>query len=271
MRVESFLRRAPSKSISEDAILLNEKINVYGVFDGATPLTLCQDEQGMTGAYLAANIFKDYFTTRYPENLSLVEGVVAANRLLKAHMEKYGIDQKKYEHLWSTCAAVIKFEKDGMISFAQLGDCMIIAEYQNGLIKVLTRDTVKDISYRARVWREELRKQGVRIPDEEYFQDRKKQLCFNRTLANKPFGYSVANGTEEVGQFIQHGQVRGSELKAILLLTDGLFHPDYSLEETFNMIRNTSVSAYALDLERHERKKGIRSDDKAGVMIRLGE
>jgi serine/threonine protein phosphatase PrpC len=269
MRVESFLRKAPSKNVSEDAIVLNEKINVYGVFDGATPLTPFQDEQGMNGAYLAANIFKDYFTTRYPENLSLVEGVVAANRLLKDHMEKYGINQKKGEQLWSTCAAVIKFEKDDMISFAQLGDCMIIAEYQSGLIKVLTRDTVKGISYRARVWREELRKQGVRIPDEEYFQDRKKQLCFNRTLANKPFGYSVANGTEEVGPFIQLGQVRGSELKAILLLTDGLFHPNHSLEETFNMIRNASVSAYVLDLERHERKKGIRSDDKAGVMIRL--
>ncbi|MFF2446502.1 protein phosphatase 2C domain-containing protein [Neobacillus sp. NPDC058068] len=269
MRVESFLRKAPSKNVSEDAILLNEKINVYGVFDGATPLTPFQDEQGMNGAYLASNIFKDYFTTHYPENLPLVEGVAAANRLLKAHMEKYGINQEKVEHLWSTCAAIIKFEKDGMISFAQLGDCMIIAEYQNGLIKVLTRDTVKNINYRARVWREELRKQGVHIPDEEYFQDRKKQLYFNRTLANKPFGYSVANGTEEVGDNIQHGQVRGSELKAILLLSDGLFHPDFSLDETFKKIRNANVSAYAIELERHEMKNRLRSDDKAGIMITL--
>ncbi|ETI70145.1 protein phosphatase 2C domain-containing protein [Neobacillus vireti] len=269
MRVESFLRRAPSKSVSEDAIVLNEKINVYGVFDGATPLTSFQDEQGMNGAYLAANIFKDYFTTRYPENLPLIEGVAVANRLLKAHMEKYKINQEKYVHLWSTCAAIIKFEKDGMVSFAQLGDCMIVAEYQNGMIKVLTRDTVKDIGYRARVWREELRKQGVHIPDEEYFQDRKRQLCFNRTLANKPFGYSVANGSEEVAHFIQHGQVRGSELKAILLLSDGLFHPNFSLVETFKKIRNANVSDYVLDLEGHEIKNQLRSDDKAGIMIRI--
>ena len=32
MIVESF------KRVSEDSIVLNEKINVYGVFDGATPI-----------------------------------------------------------------------------------------------------------------------------------------------------------------------------------------------------------------------------------------
>ena len=38
---------------------------------------------------------------------------MAANRMLREHMEKYKVNQEKYENLWSTCAAIIKIEKDG--------------------------------------------------------------------------------------------------------------------------------------------------------------
>ncbi|MEH7086333.1 protein phosphatase 2C domain-containing protein [Neobacillus drentensis] len=269
MKVEPFLCAAPHKSVSEDSIVLNEKINVYGVFDGATPLMPFKDENGMNGAYLASNIFKDYFFRLYRSNLSLVEGIMAANRMLRAHMEKYKVNQEKYENLWSTCAAIIKIENDGKISYAQLGDCMIIAEYQNGTIKALTRDTVKDINYRAKSWREEQRKQGVKIQDEEYYQDRTQQLIFNRSLANKKYGYTVANGKKEVLNFIQHGQVNSSGIKTLLMITDGLFHPNYSIEETFRMIHTTGLQVYSMELEQYEKRNNLLSDDKTGIMIKL--
>jgi serine/threonine protein phosphatase PrpC len=269
MIVESFFKAAPGKRVSEDSIVLNEMINVDGVFDGATPLVSFKDENGMNGAYLASNIFKDYFFGLYRNDLSLVEGIMAANRMLREHMEKYKVNQEKYENLWSTCAAIIKIEEDGKIAYAQLGDCMIIAEYQNGTIKVLTRDTVKDISYRAKTWREEQRKQGVNIPDEEYYQDRTHQLIFNRSLANKENGYTVANGKREVLKFIQHGQVNISEIKTLLLITDGLFHPKYSIEETFNKIQTIGFHVYSMELEQFEKSNNLRSDDKSGIMIQL--
>jgi serine/threonine protein phosphatase PrpC len=269
MKVEYFLSAAPHKSVSEDSIVLNEKIKVYGVFDGATPLMPFKDENGMNGAYLASNIFKDYFFSLYQSNLSLVEGIMAANRMLREHMEKYKVNQEKYENLWSTCAAIIKIEKDGRISYAQLGDCMIIAEYQNGTIKALTRDTVKNISYRAKVWREEQRKQGIKIPDEEYYQDRTQQLIFNRSLANKEYGYTVANGKKEVLHFIQHGQVNSSEIKTVLMITDGLFHPNDSMEETFRKIHTIGLQVYSMELEQYEKRNNLRSDDKTGIMIKL--
>lgn len=269
MKVESFLCATPNKSVSEDSIVLNEKINVYGVFDGATPLMPFKDENGMNGAYLASNIFKDYFLRHYRSNLSLVEGIEAANRMLREHMAKYQVNQEKYEYLWSTCAALIKIEKDGMISYAQLGDCMIIAEYQNGMITALTRDTVKDINSRAKVLREEQRKGGVKIPDEEYFQDTTQQLIFNRSLANKEYGYTVANGKKEVLNFIQHGQVNINEIKTILMITDGLFHPKYSIEEIFKKIQTIGLHVYSYDLEHYEKSNNLRSDDKSGIMIQL--
>ncbi|MEH7180504.1 protein phosphatase 2C domain-containing protein [Neobacillus vireti] len=269
MKVESFFSACPNKVVSEDSIVLNEKINLYGVFDGATPLIPFKDENGRNGAYLASNLFKNYFLSLYKRNLSLVEGIVAANRMLKEYMEKYKVNQEKYENLWSTCAAIIKIEEDGKISYAQLGDCMIIAEYQNGTIKALTRDTVKDISYRAKAWREEQRKQGVTIPDEEYFQESTQQLIFNRSLANKENGYTVANGKKEVINFIQHGQVNISEIKTLLLITDGLFHPNFSIEETFKKIQAIGLQVYSMELEQYEKSNNLRSDDKTGIMIKL--
>ena len=146
---------------------------------------------------------------------------------------------------------------------------MIIAEYQNGTIKALTRDTVKDISNRAKVWREEQRKQGVKIPDEEYYQDRTQQLIFNRSLANKEYGYTVANGKKEVLNFIQHGQVNISEIKTLLIITDGLFHPKYSIEETFKKIQTIGLHVYSMALEQYEKSNNLRSDDKSGIMIQL--
>lgn len=269
MIVESFFKAAPNKRVSEDSIVLNGTINVYGVFDGATPLVSFKDENGMNGAYIASNIFKDYFYGLYRTDLPLVEGIMAANKLLRDHMEKYKVNQEKYENLWSTCAAIIKIEHDGKISYAQLGDCMIIAEFQNGTIKALTRDTVKDISYRAKAWREEQRKQGVKIPEEEYYQDRTQQLIFNRSLANKENGYTVANGKKEVLNFIQHGHVNISEIKTLLLKTDGLFHPKYSIEETFNKIQTMGLHVYSMELEQYEKSNNLRSDDKTGIMIQL--
>lgn len=269
MKVESYFLPAPHKNVSEDAIVLNKDINVYGVFDGATPLVPFADENGRNGAFLASNLFKDYFFQLYRSNLTLVEGIVAANRILRDQMKKYRINQEKYEELWSTCVAMIKIEKDGKISYAQLGDCMIIAEYHNGMIKALTRDTVKDISKRAKLWREEQRKQGVNLPGEEYFQDITHQLVFNRSLANNPSGYYVANGKEEVKNFIQYGEVKGSEVKTLLMITDGLFHPHYSIEETFKKIDHSGINRYAIELENFEKKHNLRHDDKSGILIRL--
>ncbi|MGG3469757.1 protein phosphatase 2C domain-containing protein [Neobacillus pocheonensis] len=269
MKVESFFSAAPHKSVSEDSVLLNEKLNVYGVFDGATPLHPFRDENGMNGAYLAANIFKDYFLKLYRSNLSLVEGIMVANRMLRDYMKKYNVNQEKSENLWSTCVAMIKIENNGKISFAQLGDCMIMAEYQNGMIKALTRDTVKDISKRAKEWREDQRKQGVKIADEEYFQDITQQLIFNRSLANKQDGYTVANGKEEVVNYIQHGQVNISEIKTLLMMTDGLFHPQFSIEESFKKILKSGINSYSNELGHFEKKNNLRQDDKAGIMIQF--
>lgn len=48
------------------------------------------------------------------------------------------------------------------------------------------------------------------------------------------------------------------------MITDGLFHPHYSIEETFKNIYKSGIDIYSIELEQFEKKDNLRQDDKAG-------
>ena len=77
-------------------------------------------------------------------------------------MLEYKVDTRKKDHLWCTCIAAVQIDGE-KIEYAQLGDCMIVATFQNGTMQVLTKDTVKGISNRAKRKREEDRKKGLSV------------------------------------------------------------------------------------------------------------
>jgi len=268
MEISTTARISLSKKVSEDAMVVNNEINVYGVFDGATPITPFKNADGMNGAYIASNLFRKYFKNHFRAEMTLSEGIVLANRRLMKEMKLNNIDINRPEERWSTCVAIIKIDKQ-KISFAQLGDCMILAEYHNDQINILTKDTVKDISIRAKKRREKERRQGLILPDESYFQSIKNQLIYNRSMANTVDGYSVANGTEAVGNYIQLGAIDTRNLKSVLLISDGLFHPKFDLIHSFKVIKEIGLEEYSIRLEREEVKSKIHSDDKTGILVRF--
>ncbi|MGG0176488.1 protein phosphatase 2C domain-containing protein [Gottfriedia acidiceleris] len=268
MEISTTARKSLSKNVSEDAMVVNKEINVYGVFDGATPISLFKNADGMNGAYIASNLFRKYFQNHFRAEMTLSEGIILANRRLMKEMKLNNVDINRPEERWSTCVAIIKIEKQ-KVSFAQLGDCMILAEYHNGQINILTNDTVKDISIRAKMRREKERKQGLVLPDESYYQSIKNQLIYNRSMANTVDGYSVANGTEAVGNYIQSGSINTKNLKSILLISDGLFHPKFDLIHSFKVIKEIGLDEYSKRLEMEELKSKIHSDDKTGIFVRF--
>ncbi|MEH7348809.1 protein phosphatase 2C domain-containing protein [Gottfriedia acidiceleris] len=268
MEISTSARMSLSKKVSEDAMVVNEEINVYGVFDGATPITPFNNADGMNGAYIASNLFRKYFKNHFRADMTLSEGIILANRRLMDEMKLNNIDINRSEELWSTCVAIIKIDKQ-KVAFAQLGDCMILAEYHNGEIKILTKDTVKDISIRAKMRREKERKQGLILPDESYYHSIKNQLIYNRSMANTVDGYSVANGTEVVGNYIQLGSIDTKNLNSILLISDGLFHTKFDLIHSFKIIKEIGLEEYSIRLEKEELKSKIHSDDKTGIYIRF--
>ncbi|WP_088011366.1 protein phosphatase 2C domain-containing protein [Gottfriedia acidiceleris] len=268
MEIRTSARVSLSKKVSEDAIVVNNEINVYGVFDGATPITPFENADGMNGAFIASNLFRKYFKNNFRADMTLSEGIILANRRLMEEMKLNNIDINRPEELWSTCVAIVRIEKQ-KVSYAQLGDCMILTEYHNGKIKILTKDTVKDINIRAKMRREKERKQGLILPDESYYDSIKNQLIYNRSMANTVNGYSVANGTEAVGNYIQSGSINTKNLKSILLISDGLFHPKFDLIHSFKVIKDIGLEEYSKRLEMEELKSKTRSDDKTGIFIRF--
>ncbi|MFC8564135.1 protein phosphatase 2C domain-containing protein, partial [Peribacillus frigoritolerans] len=262
MQIHTSCRVSLSKMISEDSMVINNEHKVYGVFDGATPITPFFDDKGMNGAFIASNLFKKYFESNFLVNMTLSEGIIQANQRLLEEMILNNVDVTFPENLWSTCVALIKVEEI-KISFAQLGDCMILAEYHDNLIKILTKDTVNDISVRAKARREKERQNGIYLPEENHYHDIKNQLVYNRRMANTSDGYTVANGTNNVNKYINHGSIDTNNLKSILLITDGLYHPSMNLIDVYKLIQHIGLEAYSLQLEKNEMESNLRSDDKA--------
>lgn len=267
MKVTSFQKKSPLKEECEDAYFQNETAQIYGVCDGATPLVSFQDEDGHNGAYLASHLFQAYFEEADAHE-PLAAGIVKANELLGKKMDRYGIDRTQRHQLWCTCIAAVSIT-DKIIHCAQLGDCMIVAKYKDGRAEVITTDTVKGISERAKIKRERDRMSGLPVPQESHFLNPAERLLYNRSMANTPDGYAVANGMKEAVFYIQTRVLNRSEIEALFLCSDGLFHPDFSLAETAQCVWTNGIEAYAKQLERVEKERGIRPDDKTALIIWL--
>jgi serine/threonine protein phosphatase PrpC len=267
MEIQVFQQTSPLKIECEDALIYNEDLKLYGVCDGATPLVEFQDENGHNGAYLASHLFQQHFESISDVD-SLQNEVAKANQLLQEKMQSYHIDTTKKDQLWCTCIAAIHIT-DKTIEYAQLGDCMIVAKFFDGTVQVLTKDTVKGISKRAKQKREEDRKKGLSVPSEAIFDDRKAQLSYNRYMANTPNGYTVANGMSEVVLFIQQGKLIRQEITDLFICSDGLFHPEWPLEKSVKFVWEHGITEYVQIIEELEAKRFVRPDDKTAIIIRL--
>ncbi|MCR2803992.1 protein phosphatase 2C domain-containing protein [Paenibacillus soyae] len=269
MQIYTCSRTSLRKQASEDACTLREEAGLYGVFDGATPLVPFQDQDGRNGAQLASGTFKRFFDTM-PAEMPLRDAVCEANRQLQELVLSHGIDMEDKTQLWSTCVAVVRLEANlREMSFVHLGDCMIMLERLDGTIDVLTTDTVEGISERAKKKRDRDRASGIEVPDESYFAPVAKQLLYNRTMANTPDGYTVANGTPDTEAYIHEGHVSLADARSILLVSDGLFYPGHEVEETFRQVSEHGLAEYAQRLEESERAGQTASDDKTGIWILL--
>jgi serine/threonine protein phosphatase PrpC len=267
MQMEYLNVKSPLKKETEDAYVINERRKIYGVFDGATPLTPFNDEDGHNGAYLAANLFREYFEQLDgTKEITILQAVIQANDLLRQKMEKYQIDQDQKHHLWSTCVALVEI-KAASVEYVQLGDSIIIAGYKDGSIHVLTKDTVKDVSIRAREKRRHDRQAGLDVPVEETFRNRPNVLIYNRSMANTPEGYGVANGMAEVKNYVQSGTIDLSNLSSLLLITDGLFFPDKKLEFILESVKQKGLSKYIEEQTHYLTEKGMAIDDRTAILL----
>lgn len=274
-----------SNSWNEDALIIHNKEQVYGVIDGATSLIPFTGTNGETGGYLAsriiANTLDRIMSQQEHETIPLTEALMVANRELRMEMLNYDIDLKHKEVLWSACAAIIRINEYS-IEFAQVGDCMIIAVYADGLIRVITRDQLAHVDQETyRLWAEGLA-EGL-TSRQELWDHVKAQIVKGRQLTNTPSGYAVLNGEPEVADYMESGRINRINLKAILLMTDGLYLPKRANEKLFDamevtkLVMKQGLEPYisgVIELEENDPECHIyprvkTSDDKTAIWIEL--
>lgn len=218
--MESYTRQGVGK-LNEDALVINERLGIYGVLDGSTSLVPFETNDGKTGGFLASRIVKNNIES-LKEYSSLLSVLDLANHDLREEMKNHGIEVDEKEQLWCTAASLVRVTNHHLY-FAQTGDTMILAVYEDG-VRVLTQPQIEHVDRIALEKWINLIQSGVHS-QKELFVGIKEQLKENRHLANTPDGYGVLNGEEDAVEFVEYGRVNRQGLLHVLLFTDGLFFP----------------------------------------------
>ena len=190
--MESYTRQGVGK-LNEDAVVINERLGIYGVLDGSTSLVPFETNNGKTGGFLASRFVKNNIES-IEESSSLLSVLDRANHYLGEEMKNHGIAIDEKERLWCTAASIIQVTNHHLY-FAQTGDTMILVVYEDG-IRVLTQPQIEHVDRMASEKWIKLIKSGVRS-QKELFAGIKDQLKENRYLANTPDGYGVLNGEDD--------------------------------------------------------------------------
>lgn len=273
---------AGSGTMNEDAYVINQEQRVFAVIDGVSSLStgVQESEAARTSGARAAELVKRKLEAMDGKEL-LTACLVDANDALREEMLLAEVDLKKKEALWGAAAAVVRVQ-DEHIDYAQTGDCMIFAVYADDTVRPLTYPQVHHLERIAFAKWEEGISQG--LPTREaLIASCRSILAENRYQANIQGGYGVINGDSACSQYIEYGRINRTELKAMVLLTDGLFMPrayggaDPSWEETVLPIVHKGLQRYtdellALENSDPECTKYVRfkkSDDKTGIYIQL--
>ncbi len=266
---------------NEDVLVVNEKERIYGVIDGATSLTPYRNEDGRTGGYIAAHLLGS-FLHDMQEYENLPEVVLKANAALYAKMTEAGVDVSRKDNVWSAAFAVFRIH-DTYVEYAQAGDCMLFAKYEDGTVRALTRCQVAPFDAKTKARREEAVRLGY-TEKEDIFQYILPTLRENRAKANTLSGYSVLNGDPALAGFLESGRISRACLTRLYAMTDGLFFPAASDERTLSWqemiakIDEWGLEAYAnriIELEesdpsltKYSRVK--MSDDKTAIVLDVG-
>ena len=268
--------------LNEDALIINEELSLFGVADGVSSLVPFISEENLTGGYMASHMVKEHMESSDLDNNSLLHILTKTNERLHNKMREYGIELKNKDELWGTAVAVVRLVENG-IEFIQTGDCMILAVYESGEVRPLTRLQVEHLEeYAIEIWRECIRR-GFRTRD-DIIPHVKDQLIANRKKSNTVEGYGVLNGEEEAVDYFEYGKINKVGVTHLILMTDGLFLPAESIpegesywEHTAESVLQKGIKQYAQDLINLEETdpqcitypRFKKSDDKACIVLQF--
>jgi serine/threonine protein phosphatase PrpC len=266
--------------LNEDMLIINERHSLFGVADGVSSLMPFTSEENLTGGFIASRTAKEYLESHIPGELDLFSEVSNINEILHTKMKEYEIERDKKEQLWGTAIAAVRLTENG-IEYIQTGDCMILAVYQSGEVRPLSRLQVDHLEQAAiQTWRQCIQR-GLKTKA-EIMPHVKEQLIANRQKSNTVNGYGVLNGEPEASDYFEFGKINKVGLTGLIMLTDGLFLPTETIpdgipywDHVANSLLDKGLEQYATELIKLEESdpecitypRFKKSDDKAGIVL----
>lgn len=280
MRVEQLTVQG-SNAWNEDALIASDRLRLYGVLDGATSLT--EPDGSATGGYLASQAAKQAFESLgpAPDSFTLREAVLEANARIRARMAEAGVDVNDKQSLWAAACAVVRVGEH-QIEYAQVGDCMIVAVYEDGSVRTVTHDQVEYFDERTKSLWEQYRQEG--FSPREVREKVYRAIASNRQKTNTPDGYAILNGDPALERYVEHGAFNRIRLRSVIVFTDGLFLPRQAgepappMREMVRLIEEKGLAGYAdwlINGENEAAERGGKdarlktSDDKTAIRIRF--
>lgn len=279
---------------NEDRYLSIPEKGIFAVMDGATGL-------GKLTGELAAQTIRDRLQEIQPEE-NLLDVTLSANQLLgKQVREMMGVERveeiPKTDRSTTGLVSMRILENDTM-EYVQSGDCMIIVEYEEGVIRMLTHDSLSPldtigIRERARLlqqkagienpnsWTEAKRKQV----NQEIWHELQEILQRHRNRLNTTAGYPVLDGSSEAEHMISFGIIPLIRVRKILLLSDGLVLPQQKASADEMWMETAKVAFSQGLLALYEQVNSLeeadpmcylyprfkKADDKTGIMIEINK
>lgn len=266
-----YIHEQGAGSHNEDAISING--SMFGVFDGATSLTAKKFSNGKTGGAIASNTARKIFAKN---NDSLQNLALKANTAIYEKMVENKVDTADKASLWSTSAAVVKFDKK-TLEWIQIGDSLLLLIYKDGSYKIPVTDFDHD-SETLTLWKEMANK-----TDKPVLQAMSGQIKKVRKAMNVDYG--VLNGEETVSAFIKSGKEDLKDISHVLLFTDGLFIPSETPDtgkdfdqfvELFHKGGLPEIRNYVRNIEKSDPDCRVyprfkRHDDIAAIALEIPE
>lgn len=266
-----------SGKCNEDALLIDEEKELFGVLDGATGVIPFFDAEGNSGGKIAAELVKKVFS-QLSENMSLVQLAEQANIALQKENEKHNITMQEAEKLFCASGVIVRL-RDGVMEYVQVGDSLLTLLFQDGSYKLLTQDTQVGLDAQILAAMIDGMKKGLRTNTaiRQYALPKMREM---RILEHKKFGIF---GSPDIHQRLQIGEQSLKNVKGILLLTDGLFvHTQnykkyYDFDLTMAVMKREGLQSLLHFVRKREKEdpeclKYIRfkpHDDATGIFIEL--
>lgn len=217
------------------AVALDDTTVFGAIFDGTTSLKPIEGLGEESGAHFASHFLKDNLDKLVP-TVSPQQAILQLNEKLLDANTNLGGQLADTHSLPASTATIVKFEQgDPLLHFAHVGDSFGIAFYEGGRSFIFTDDKNKRFDAGMFSLIKQVAKARGITPREAREDAQVKTAGINMFIRrnNNPNGdgSGILNGDPHLAKYIQTGRLALNGLSAVLLGSDGLLPPGWSLDQ----------------------------------------